>query len=154
MLTRLSLSSLIGLLIQFLLRLVLYSLLSLSNSINHLGHILTYNLSDDDDICAISEDMCRKAKKMLIAHFLLLWPLCLFSSFCLSMALPFGDLHNPNLEPSKCHLIITFGRFGLLIPRHSHTGIVHSVARLECIYSTVVTRSRNLLASAKGPVLP
>ena len=31
------------------------------------------------------------------------------------------------------------------LPRHSHTGIVHSVARLESIY---VTHSRNLLASA------
>ena len=33
--------------------------LSLSNSISHLGHILTYNLSDDDDICAISKDMSQ-----------------------------------------------------------------------------------------------
>ena len=115
MLTRLSLSSFIGLLIQFLLRLVLYSLLSLSNSINHLDHILTYNLSDDDDICAISEDVPQG--QLLIAHFLLLWPLCkdesVFKFLPPSMALPFGDLHNLNLEPSKCHLIISFGRFGL-----------------------------------------
>ena len=32
------------------------------------------------------------------------------------------------------------------LPRHSHTGIVHSVARLESIYNTIVTRSRNLVA--------
>ena len=35
------------------------------------------------------------------------------------------------------------------LPRHGHTGIVHSVARLESIYNTVVTRSRNLLASGR-----
>ena len=39
--------------------------LSLSNSISHLSHILTYNLSDDDDICAISKDMCHKANCLL-----------------------------------------------------------------------------------------
>ena len=64
----------------------------LSNSISHLDHILTYNLSDDDDICAISKDT---------------------------------------------------------LPRHSHTGIVHSVARLESIYNIVVIRSRSLLPSAR-----
>ena len=35
------------------------------------------------------------------------------------------------------------------LPRHSHTGIVHSVARLESIYNIVVIRSRSLLASAR-----
>ena len=61
--------------------------LSLSNSISHLGHILTYDLSDDDDICAISKDMCRKANCLL--H---IFSCCdpfvktrLFSSFCLSL---------------------------------------------------------------------
>ena len=38
--------------------------LPLSYSINHLDHIMTYNLSDDDDICAISKDMCRKANSL------------------------------------------------------------------------------------------
>ena len=39
--------------------------LSLRNSISHLGHILTYNLFDDDDISAITKDMCHKANYLL-----------------------------------------------------------------------------------------
>ena len=89
--------------------------LSLSNSISHRGHILTYNLSDDDDICAISKDMCRKAN-CLLHTFSCCDPFVktrLFSSFCLYMVLPFGDLHHHNLEPLMCHLIISCVRFGL-----------------------------------------
>ena len=64
--------------------------LSLSNLISHLGHILTYNLSDDDDICAISKDMSRKAN-CLLHTFSCCDPFVktrLFSSFCLSL---YGD---------------------------------------------------------------
>ena len=39
--------------------------LLLSNSISHLGHILTYNLSDDEDIRKTSRDMCCKANYLL-----------------------------------------------------------------------------------------
>ena len=39
--------------------------LTLSKSANHLGHILSSNLSDDDDILASQRDMCRKANSML-----------------------------------------------------------------------------------------
>ena len=39
--------------------------LCVSRSIKHLGHILTSNLSDDEDITAISKDMCRKANHLL-----------------------------------------------------------------------------------------
>ena len=35
------------------------------------------------------------------------------------------------------------------LPRHSHTRIVHSVARLESIYHIVVIYSRSVLASAR-----
>ena len=45
--------------------------LSVSRSIKHLGHILT---SDDEDITAISKDMCRKV------NHLLLQPICQNSS--------------------------------------------------------------------------
>ena len=39
--------------------------LCLRNSVTHLGHILTHNLSDSEDISSISKDMCRKANCML-----------------------------------------------------------------------------------------
>ena len=64
------------------------------------------------------------------------------------MALPFGDLHHLNLEPLKCYLIISFGRFGLFLTIATLVLFTSSVARLESIYNTVVTHSRNLLASA------
>ena len=61
--------------------------LSVSRSIKHLDHILTSNLSDEEDITAISKDMCRKAN-----HLLHIFSCCdpsvkthLFSSFCLSL---------------------------------------------------------------------
>ena len=155
MLTRLSLSSFISLQIQFLLLPVLYSwlgqTLSLSNSISHLGHILTYNLSDDD-ICAISKDMCRKANCLLHTC-----SCCdpfvktrLFSSFCLSL---YGASLWRSSSPQLRALDVSFNNILCKIwslPRHSHTGIVHSVARLESIYNIVVIRSRSLLASARG----
>ena len=39
--------------------------LPVSRSIKHLRHILTSNLSEDEDITAISKDMCRKANHLL-----------------------------------------------------------------------------------------
>ena len=47
------------------------------------------------------------------------------------MVLPFGDLHHHNLEPLMSFNNILHKIWSL--PRHSHTGIVHSVARLESI---------------------
>ena len=104
--------------------------LSLSNAINHLGHILTYNLSDDEDIIAISNDMCRKAN-----HLLHIFSCCdpsvkkqLYSTFCLS-------LYSAALWRVSCTqlraLEISFNNILRKIwslPRQSHIGIVHSIA--------------------------
>ena len=130
--------------------------LSLSNSISHLGHILTYNLSDDDDICAISKDMRCKAN-CLLNTFSCCDPFVktrLFSSFCLSL---YGAYLWRSSSPQLRALEVSFNNILRKIwslPRHSHTGIVHtgivhSVARLESIYNIVVIRSRSLLASAR-----
>ena len=35
------------------------------------------------------------------------------------------------------------------LPRHSHTGIVHSVARLQSLYNVVLSRSKALITSVK-----
>ena len=125
--------------------------LPLSNSISHLGHILTYNLSDDDDICAISKDMCCKAN-CLLHTFSCCDPFVktrLFSSFCLSL---YGASLWRSSSPQLRALEVSFNNILRKIwslPRHSHTGIVHSVARLESIYNIVVIHSRSLLASAR-----
>ena len=124
--------------------------LSLSNAINHLGHILTHNLSDDEDIIAISKDMCRKAN-----HLLHIFSCCdpsvktqLFSSFCLSL---YGAALWRVSCPQLRALEVSFNNILRKIwslPRQSHTGIVHSVAGLQSIYNIVLNRSRKLIASA------
>lgn len=132
--------------------------LSLSRSINHLGHILTYNLSDDEDIIAISKDMCRKANHLLHI-FSCCDPsvkTCLFSSFCLSL---YGAALWKVSCPQLKTLEVTFNNILRKIwslPRHSHTGIVHSLAGLQSIYNVVLHRSRKLIAAAalsKCPLL-
>ena len=67
----------------FLVKLRLY----FSQSIVHLGHILSYDLSDREDIVSIKKDLCRKANCLL--HII---SSCnphiksnLFQSFCLSL---------------------------------------------------------------------
>ena len=61
--------------------------LPLLNEVLHLGHILTYNLSDDRDILSKCKDMIRKANSLLCS-FSNLSPIVLtylFRSFCLSL---------------------------------------------------------------------
>ena len=73
----------------------------------------------------------------------------LFSSFCLSL---YGASLWRSSSPQLRALEVSFNNILRKIwslPRHSHTGIVHSVARLESIYNIVVIRSRSLLASAR-----
>ena len=101
--------------------------LPLSNSISHLGHILTYNLFDDDDICAISKDMCRKAN-CLLHTFSCCDPFVktrLFSSFCLSLYGASLWRSSPQLRALEVSFNNILRKIWSL-PRHSHTGIVHS----------------------------
>ena len=119
------------------------------NSVNHLCHILIHNLSDSEDISSITKDMCRQANCML--H---LFACCdpfvknhLFSSFCLSLYGAALWKSDPQLKT----LEVTFNNFLHKIwslPRHSHTGLLHSTAKLQSIY--VIFRSAKLLASASG----
>ena len=126
--------------------------LCLRNSVNHLGHILTHNLSDSEDISSITKDMCRKANCMLHL-FACCDPLvktCLFSSFCLSL---YGAALWKSSDPQLKTLEVTFNNFLRKIwslPRHSHTGLLHSTAKLQSIYNVVIFRSAKLLASASG----
>ena len=125
--------------------------LSVSRSIKHLGHILTSNLSDEEDITAISKDMCRKAN-----HLLHIFSCCdpsvkthLFSSFCLSLyGAALWRVSCPQLRALEVSFNNVLRKIWSL-PRHSHTGIVQSVAGLQSIYNTVLYHSRKLIASAK-----
>ena len=96
--------------------------------------------------------MCRKANCML--H---LFACCdpfvktrLFSSFCPSL---YGAALWKSSDPQLKSLEVTFNNILRRIwslPRHCHTGILHSVAKLQSIYNVVVSRSAKLLASASG----
>ena len=71
--------------------------LKLDDRACHLGHILSSDLSDTDDILWIQTDMCRRAN-CLLSTFYAANPAVktlLFHSFCLSMALRYGDCHLP-----------------------------------------------------------
>ena len=73
----------------------------------------------------------------------------LFSSFCLSL---YGAALWKS-DPQLKSLEVTFNNFLRKIwslPRHCHTGILHSTAKLQSIYNVVVFRSAKLLASASG----
>ena len=59
--------------------------LYLSQSAKHLGHILSYNLSDNEDIIRVKKDLIRKANCMLYSSSCSsLVKTKLLSSFCLS----------------------------------------------------------------------
>ena len=89
--------------------------------------------------------MCRKAN-----HLLHIFSCCdpsdLFSSFCLSL---YGAaLWCPQLRALEVSFNNVLRKIWSL-PRHSHTGIVLSVAGLQSINNTVLYRSTKLIASAK-----
>ena len=121
--------------------------LSVSRSIKHLGHILTSNLSDEEDITAISKDMCRKAN-----HLLHIFSCCdpsvktyLFSSFCLSLyGAALWRVSCPQLRALEVSFNNVLRKIWSL-PRHSSI----SCWTAEHIYNTVLYRSRKLIASAK-----
>ena len=74
----------------------------------------------------------------------------LFSSFCLSL---YGAALWKSSDPQLKTLEVTFSNFLRKIwslPRHSHTGLLHSTAKLQSIYNIVIFRSAKLLASASG----
>ena len=63
------------------------------------------------------------------------------------------QLSGKSSDPQLKSLEVTFNNFLRKIwslPRHCHTGILHSTAKLQSIYNVVVFRSAKLLASASG----
>ena len=100
--------------------------LSLSNSISHLGHILTYNLS-----MMMMMMTFVPSPKTCVAKLIVYYTLSLVVTICedcfqvfasLYMVLPFGDLRALEVPFNNIlHKIWS-------LPRHSHTGLVHSVA--------------------------
>ena len=120
------------------------------NTVTHLGHVLTYNLSDSTDIVLKTRDIVEKAS----------CPLCsftgvdpatlthLFRSFCLS-------LHGAALwnlsYPTLCSLEVAFNnilRKLWRLPFNCHTRILHLTARLKSLFNVIFCKSRSILCSA------
>ena len=113
-----------------------------SSSINHLGHVLSFNLKDHDDIIRVVKDMNRKAN-CILHNFCSADPhiLCLlFKSFCLLL---YGCvLQSLSSSSSK---ILQFAINKILrkiwhLPHLSHTSIVLSVAKIDFIHNIVYNR--------------
>ena len=122
----------------------------MSHSAKHLGHILSSNLSDTDDIVRVKKDLVRKANCMLHS-FSPCNPFVktkLFESFCLSL---YGSALWFSSSPELRSLEVTFNNILRRIwslPRMCHTGILHCTARLNSVYNIVVQRSSKLLSAA------
>ena len=125
-------------------------LLAFLNSVCHLGHILSYNLSDNDDIVFKSRDLLKKAN-LLFCNFKFCNPhtlTFLFRSYCLSLygcSLWRLDSPSMNLIEVAFNKIL---RHIWKLPSNSHTRIVHSTARLLNLFNVVFARSLSLLSSA------
>ena len=124
--------------------------LQMNHSVKHLGHILTSNLSDSEDIERVRKDFIRKVNCMLhsFSSYNPQVKTRLLLNFCLSLygsALWFSSA--PALKPLETVFNNVLRRIWSL-PRTCHTGILHSVARLESIYNIVIHRSAKLVSSA------
>ena len=124
--------------------------LQLSKSIVHLGHILSQDLSDNEDIVAIKKDMCRKANYMLSVFSSCDRPTKtkLFQSYCLSL---YGSSLWKSSCPELASLEVAFNnilRKIWLLPRQCHTAILHLVSNMHSVPSVAQRNSFPLLSLA------
>ena len=124
--------------------------LKLNRSVTHLGHILTQDLSDNEDITSCQKDLCRKANCMLHT-FSCCDPFTkteLFRTFCLSL---YGCALWLSSATQIHSLEVTFNNIIRKIwslPRNCHTSILHLVAGLHSLRNTVIFRSLGLVSAA------
>ena len=124
--------------------------LSFVDTVTHLGILLHYNLSDEQDITMKIRDLVKKSN-CLFASFPSVGPFVLtklFQSYCLSLyGCSLWKLSSPAIQ----NIEIAFNKILRKIwnlPRHSHTRIVHCTANLRSLYNIILDRSRRLLLSA------
>ena len=124
--------------------------LPFTDTVVHLGHILSFDSSDTADILFKARDLVRKANLMLHT-FSSADPLvksCLLKFYCLSL---YGcSLWNLSCH-SLCSIEVSFNNILRRIwklPRNCHTGILHLTALLPSIFNVVQSRSSTLLSRA------
>lgn len=117
--------------------------LRFSDEVSHLGHILTYNLCDKSDILCATKDLNRKAN-YLLSTFKCVDPSVkcfLLKSFCLSLyGSSLWSLSSPYLDTIQVAINHILRRIWML-PRHSHTGICHTLSQILAVSNIVYKRS-------------
>ena len=124
--------------------------LPFSDTVIHLGHLLSYDLSDKADIVSKTRDFLRKAN-LVLHNFSCCDPLSqtyLLRSFCLSLygcALWRLDSSEISIMETAFNKVL---RRIWKLPPASHTRIVHCTAGLFSIYNLIYSRSSSLLSAA------
>ena len=125
-------------------------ILSFSNCVHHLGHVLSFNLDDSEDINRVSMDMSRKAN-YLLHTFKSCSPLVktfLFTSHCLSL---YGAVSWFLCSKQIKCLEATFNNVLRKIwnlPKLCHTRILHCVAGVQSVYNTLVHLTSSAFSKA------
>ena len=130
--------------------------LSYSDKAIHLGHILTSTLDDTADIMRVVKDINRKINSLLcLSHFA--DPhvkTFLLQSYCLAL---YGSclwsLNAPSINPIEVALNKVLRKIWHLPPR-SHTAVVHCVAQVPSISSTLYHQSQSFLLRALSSSSP
>ncbi len=126
------------------------SKLSFSDSVVHLGHTLSYDLSDSTDILLRTQDMIKKANCMLhtFAAADAATKTKLLQAYCLSLyGAALWNLSCKEIRTIEVAFNKILRRIWNLPPR-SHTAIVHRVANLQSIFNVVHRRSAALIGAA------
>ena len=122
------------------------------DEVSHLGHILTYNLNDKQDIIRVAKDMNRKANSILCKFSALDCAIkCyLIKSYCLSLyGSALWSLGSPSIKIIEISLNKILRKVWNL-PRMSYTRIVHCIAGIPSISHLVYSRFCSLFLSASS----
>ena len=130
--------------------------LTFSDEVCHLGHILTYNLHDKNDIIRATKDFNRKSN-FVLSTFKNVDPSVksfLIKSFCLSLyGCNLWSLSSPNLNIIQVAVNRILRRIWKL-PRQSHSAICHCLSEIPAINNLLLKRFLSLYSSAMSSSSP
>ena len=122
------------------------------DTVTHLGHLLRYDLNDNEDINDKLRSMVRKANCLFASFPRVGSPILsrLFQSYCLSL---YGSSLWSLSSPLLRNIEVAFNKILRRIwhlPNRCHTRILHLVAGLDSIFNVVAKRSKYLLYAASN----
>ena len=130
--------------------------LQFSDKVTHLGHTLSYNLCDRDDIVKATKDLNRKANYIL-STFKCAYPSIksfLLKSFCLSL---YGSVlwfaSSPDIKIIETAMNHHLRRIWKL-PRNSHTAVCHCLGQVSSIRNILFKRFQSFYSSTLSSSSP